>query len=160
MMSVRLALSIRLENAERRLETTGTTVKHQLQLCRIDWVAFSYRGQSFRLDLFQQPLALPQRRHRALLLLPPSPPSNPKMAPPIIGFDASELRERIQVDACGKGRKPTAGQRGGFDLARCELLEMLQYKCTVEGPHNRDAMVQCWPVARWFRRYVSISSLV
>ncbi len=78
------------------------------------------------------------------------------MAPPIESWPAHELSERIQINAEGRGRKPLPGQ-GKIDLKKCELLEMVQYACLVEGAteaerHRRGAQVMCRPIERWFRR--------
>ena len=79
------------------------------------------------------------------------------MSPPVEIWPASELPIRIQDDALGRRRKPAAGQKGDIDLEKCELLEMIQYSCIVEGAtdaerHSKDARIICRPVERWFRR--------
>lgn len=79
------------------------------------------------------------------------------MAPPVERWLASELPVRIQGNIFGQKRKPAAGQRGDIDLEKCELLEMVQYSCIVEGAtdaerHRKDARVMCTPIERWFRR--------
>lgn len=60
----------------------------------------------------------------------------------------------MQATLDGRRRKG-----GDVELQKCELLEMLQYNCVVEGRteserHRREARVVCRPVERWFRRYV------
>jgi hypothetical protein len=79
------------------------------------------------------------------------------MSPPVEGWSASELPRRIQADVHGRRRKGGDGKGGDVELEKCELLEMLQYNCVVEGRteaerYNRDARVVCRPVERWFRR--------
>lgn len=82
------------------------------------------------------------------------------MTPPCQSFPASELPARVQNDVHGRRRKhdtingsPTPHR---VDLAACELLQMLQYKCQVQNPVLRSSPVQCFPVQRLFRRYVSV----
>ena len=69
------------------------------------------------------------------------------MAPFVEAFPARELPERSQTSMTGKKRK-------GFDgeLKKCELLDLLQYKCEVEKPVTRESVTRCWPVERVFRR--------
>ena len=79
------------------------------------------------------------------------------MAPPVERWPATELPVRIQGDVVGKRRKLLARQRGEIDLEKCELLEMVQYSCIVEGAtdaerHRKDARVVCTPIERLFRR--------
>ncbi|UNI15633.1 hypothetical protein JDV02_002148 [Purpureocillium takamizusanense] len=94
------------------------------------------------------------------------------MTPPCHSFPASELPSKVQLDARGRRRKPSAAavddvttttngsssststnrRTGRIDLAACELLRMLQYKCEVQRPHARDSPVQCYAVERLFRR--------
>ncbi|KZZ94344.1 hypothetical protein AAL_05311 [Moelleriella libera RCEF 2490] len=78
------------------------------------------------------------------------------MTPPCQSFPASELPARVQNDVHGRRRKhdttngsPTPHR---VDLAACELLQMLQYKCQVQNPVLRSSPVQCFPVQRLFRR--------
>ncbi|KAH8836223.1 hypothetical protein DCS_05047 [Drechmeria coniospora] len=73
------------------------------------------------------------------------------MTPPCHSFPASELPVKIQQDARGRRRKLDCGARR-IDLATCELLQMLQYKCEVQRPLARDSPVQCFAVDRLFRR--------
>lgn len=70
------------------------------------------------------------------------------MTPPCRVFPASQLPTEIQVND-GKRRKG-----GKIDLSACELLSMVQYDCQVDNPDRNDSPVRCWPVQRWFRRYV------
>jgi hypothetical protein len=71
------------------------------------------------------------------------------MAPPIEIWSASELPDRVQVTMKGRLRKDQ------IELQDCELLEMLQYECTVQdGRRDREAAVVCRPVERLFRRLV------
>jgi hypothetical protein len=75
------------------------------------------------------------------------------MVPPSEVFQPAELPDRVQVNAVGKRRKTSDGQK--IDLRKCELLELVQYSCTVEQPRMRDAPIKCWPVQRLFRKYVA-----
>lgn len=83
-----------------------------------------------------------------------------QMAPPTSLFSASELPDRIQLNAEGKRRKPvdpgisssSSSATGRIDLSACELLEMMQWSCTVEGDGPADRPVTCFPVQRYFRR--------
>lgn len=75
------------------------------------------------------------------------------MAPPCPNFPAQHLSAAAQIDADGKVRKTEDGRR--IDLARdCELFGLAQYECIVRHPELVDSPVQCWPVQRWFRRWV------
>ncbi|KND88912.1 hypothetical protein TOPH_06395 [Tolypocladium ophioglossoides CBS 100239] len=73
------------------------------------------------------------------------------MTPPCHSFPASELPAKVQQDARGRSRK-LDGDARRIDLAACELLQMLQYKCDVQRPLSRDSPVQCFAVDRLFRR--------
>lgn len=66
-------------------------------------------------------------------------------------FDASELPSKIQADLSGRKRKLDGGARN-IDLAGCELLEMLQYKCEIKEPVQWDSPVQCFAIERLFRK--------
>lgn len=70
------------------------------------------------------------------------------MTPPCRVFPASQLPTEIQMND-GKRRKG-----GKIDLSACELLSMVQYDCLIDRPDLNDSRVKCWPVQRWFRRYV------
>lgn len=72
------------------------------------------------------------------------------MTPPCLSFAASELPVKAQQDARGRRRKLNGGAR--LDLSACELLQMLQYKCEVQRPAERDSPVQCFAVRRLFRK--------
>lgn len=74
-----------------------------------------------------------------------------KMGYPCQVFHASELPERVQTDLKGRKRKLEVGVRS-VDLAGCELLEMLQYKCEIKEPVKWDSPVQCYAVDRLFRK--------
>lgn len=85
------------------------------------------------------------------------------MAPPCKFFDVSQLPSEVQIDVNGRRRKfpaegdasPGSGVKDGkIDLAACELLSMVQYNCQIEQPSVANSPVHCWPVQRWFRRYV------
>lgn len=69
------------------------------------------------------------------------------MAPPIETFPASQLPYRIQVAANGKRRK---GKK--IQLSDCELREMVQYSCWLEGT-KKDVTI-CKPIVKLFRRCV------
>lgn len=66
-------------------------------------------------------------------------------------FHASELPEKIQTDLTQRKRKLDRGERN-VDLARCELFEMLQYKCEIKEPVQWDSAVQCYAIDRLFRK--------
>ena len=77
------------------------------------------------------------------------------MAPPIEAFPASELHFRVNVLPNGKRKKG-----GDFDLRKCELLELVQYSCHLEGNRKtREAVIQCEPVVKFFRKYDAILNL-
>lgn len=76
------------------------------------------------------------------------------MTPPCRVFQASQLPATIQFDDNNKRRKG-----GSIDLSACELLSMVQYDCQIDRPDLRGSRVECWPVQRWFRRYVGCSQL-
>lgn len=82
-----------------------------------------------------------------------TPESIQNMTPPCHSFPAAELPAKVQQDARGRRRK-LDGDARRVDLAACELLQMLQYKCEVRRPLSRDSPVQCFAVDRLFRRYV------
>lgn len=71
------------------------------------------------------------------------------MAPPTEEFPATLLPHRVQVTPDGRRRKG-----GDIDLKKCELLEMVQYSCTVEGEQTRRSKqpVKCYPIVRLFRK--------
>ena len=70
------------------------------------------------------------------------------MAPPVEAFQASELPERVQITALGRRRKEPV------DLEKCELLEMVQYSCWLEGgKRSQQADIKCEPIVRAFRKY-------
>ena len=69
------------------------------------------------------------------------------MAPVVESFPASQLASRIQYVPNGKRRKPPV------DLKDCELKELLQYHCDLNGPRNDPkSAVECEPVLRLFRK--------
>lgn len=72
------------------------------------------------------------------------------MTPPCHSFPASQLPLQVQVDVNGKKRKTERGKN--IDLNACPLLSLVQYKCNVERPQQRDSAVRCYPLERWFRR--------
>ena len=80
------------------------------------------------------------------------------MAPPCPNFPPRQLSAAAQLGADGKIRKTEDGRR--IDLARdCELFGLVQYECIVQRPELPDSPVQCWPVQRWFRRWVYVRCL-
>ncbi|KAK7527507.1 hypothetical protein IWX49DRAFT_490466, partial [Phyllosticta citricarpa] len=68
------------------------------------------------------------------------------MAPPIEHFHPEELEARAQYDAKGRYRK------GGVDLEKCKLMEMLQYDCWPERRVGGQPVVKCRPLVRLFRK--------
>jgi hypothetical protein len=77
------------------------------------------------------------------------------MAPPCPSFPAHHLPVAAQLGPDGKARKTADGKP--IDLARdCELFGLVQYECVVSRPEVPESPVQCWPVHRWFRRWVSL----
>lgn len=74
------------------------------------------------------------------------------MAPPVEPWSAAELPTRVLGDVNGKRRKGIEGLK----LEECEMLEILQYSCAIQGHEKgemtRESIVQCTPIARLFRR--------
>lgn len=70
------------------------------------------------------------------------------MAPFVETFPASALPFRSEITEKNKRRKDFSGE----NLKGCDLLEMLQYDCGIEGPVTRGSVVICRPVVRLFRR--------
>ncbi|KFY70491.1 hypothetical protein V499_09128 [Pseudogymnoascus sp. VKM F-103] len=74
------------------------------------------------------------------------------MSPPVETFSAAELPTRVLGDVNGKRRKGIEGLK----LEECEMLEILQYSCVIQGYEKgevtRESIVQCTPIARLFRR--------
>jgi len=69
------------------------------------------------------------------------------MTPPVESWPVNELKSRVRANEKGDWRKGFDG-----DLKKCELLELLQYNCSVENPQKPQSQIQCWPVERLFRR--------
>ncbi|KAL8780267.1 MAG: hypothetical protein Q9213_006543 [Squamulea squamosa] len=67
------------------------------------------------------------------------------MAPPIETFPSSQLPYRVQAAANGKRRK---GEE--IKLNECELMEMVQYSCWLEG--KRKDITICKPIVKLFRK--------
>lgn len=67
------------------------------------------------------------------------------MPPPIETFPASQLPHRIQMTANGKRRK---GEE--IKLGDCELMEMVQYSCWLEG--KKQDIIKCKPIVKLFRK--------
>lgn len=71
-----------------------------------------------------------------------------KMPPLVEVFPASDLAPRVNDLASGKKRKPAVA-----DLKHCELKEMIQYNCNLNGPReDATSKVVCQPVLRLFRQ--------
>jgi hypothetical protein len=68
------------------------------------------------------------------------------MAPPVESWSARELADRVQVTAEGRRRKDR------IELEKCDLLQMVQYECSVLDGGRPGAPVMCRPVERLFRR--------
>lgn len=70
-----------------------------------------------------------------------------QMAPLVESFPASQLASRIQYVPNGQRRKPPV------DLKDCELKELLQYHCDLNGPKSDPrSSVECEPILRLFRK--------
>jgi len=70
---------------------------------------------------------------------------------PVTAFPADELPLHVQHGPDGRRRKTHDGR--GIDLAKCELLGLVQYDCRVIQPDGGgESVVGCWPVQRLFRR--------
>ncbi|KAK8197519.1 hypothetical protein HDK77DRAFT_20308 [Phyllosticta capitalensis] len=67
------------------------------------------------------------------------------MAPPIEHFHPEELEARVQYKTDGRYRK------GGVDLEKCKLMEMVQYDCWPER-RGSGSVVKCKPLVRLFRK--------
>ncbi|KAF7186036.1 hypothetical protein HII31_12637 [Pseudocercospora fuligena] len=71
-----------------------------------------------------------------------------KMPPLIEAFHASGLTDKINTLPSGNARKPQIK-----DLKNCELKELIQYNCELNGPRNDPrSKVVCEPVLRLFRQ--------
>lgn len=69
------------------------------------------------------------------------------MAPLVESFPPSQLTERINLKPNGKPQKPP------IDLEKCDLKEMIQYFCDLDGPkEDPRSKVVCSPVLRYFRK--------
>ncbi|EME46599.1 hypothetical protein DOTSEDRAFT_61213 [Dothistroma septosporum NZE10] len=70
------------------------------------------------------------------------------MPPLVEDFPASGLSERVNDLPSGKKRKPAVA-----DLKNCDLKEMIQYNCDLDGPpEDPNSKVICEPVLRLFRQ--------
>ena len=70
------------------------------------------------------------------------------MAPTKNTFLCSELEQRIHELPNGKRRKGQA-----IDLKDCELMELVQYACSLKGsPNSAQSIIQCEPVVKLFRK--------
>lgn len=71
------------------------------------------------------------------------------MAPLVEAFHPSQLGNRVQIKNDGKRQRPP------IDLKKCELKEMIQYHCELDGPQeNPKTKVVCDPILRSFRKWV------
>ena len=69
------------------------------------------------------------------------------MAPLIESFPARHLESKVQTKPDGKRQKPPV------DLEKCELKEMVQYFCELDGPkEDPNSKIVCEPCLRMFRR--------
>ena len=69
------------------------------------------------------------------------------MAPLVEAFPPSRLEQYVQRKPDGKVRKPAV------DLKDCDLREMIQYFCDLDGPKgDPKSKVVCEPVLRQFRK--------
>ena len=69
------------------------------------------------------------------------------MAPPVKTFHPAHLTQNFNVRPDGKVRKQP------MDLQQCELKEMVQYFCDLDGPkEDPRSKVVCQPVLRLFRK--------
>ena len=76
-----------------------------------------------------------------------------QMAPLVEAFHPARLQQHVQYHANGKNRKPAV------DLKQCELKELFQYECNLNGPkQDPRSQVVCDPILRLFRKYVALRS--
>ena len=69
------------------------------------------------------------------------------MAPLVECFPTSQIETRAQYVANGKRRKPPV------DLKDCELKELIQYKCDLNGPYSDPkSKISCEGIQRLFRK--------
>lgn len=69
------------------------------------------------------------------------------MPPHIESFPPAQLAKRVQYKTNGKVQKPP------IDLKACELKEMIQYFCDLDGPREHPgSKVVCAPYLRMFRK--------
>jgi hypothetical protein len=69
------------------------------------------------------------------------------MAPLVEAFAASTLQSHINTLPNGKARKPPV------DLEKCELKEMKQYFCDLDGPREDPrSKIVCEEFVRSFRK--------
>lgn len=69
----------------------------------------------------------------------------PLMAPPTETFPASQLSSRVHLATNGKRRKGDE-----IKLEDCELMEMVQYSCELEG--KKKDVIKCRPIVKLFRK--------
>lgn len=84
---------------------------------------------------------------------PASPPPRTRL---LQRFAVSDLEAQAQLDRSGRPRNfDLPDGRTRLDLAAdCALLTMLQYRCEVAPNDDSSVLLNCFPVRRWFRRYV------
>ncbi|KAK3051681.1 hypothetical protein LTR09_007337 [Extremus antarcticus] len=69
------------------------------------------------------------------------------MAPLVEAFPPSQLSKRVQTTTKDRTQKPPV------ILKDCELKEMMQYFCDLDGPkEDKKSKVVCEPVLRMFRQ--------
>ena len=67
-------------------------------------------------------------------------------------FHPARLQQEVQYVSNGKVRKAPV------DLKQCELRELVQYECDLNGPKgDKKSRVVCQPILRLFRQYVAPS---
>ena len=70
------------------------------------------------------------------------------MAPPIENFPVAELPRRVQTTMHQQRRKKP------LELEKCQLMELVQYRCDPQGSNLSTAVINCTPIVRLFRQYV------
>lgn len=88
------------------------------------------------------------------------------MAPPVESFPTSQLAQRVQQGNLKSRGKNSTKSSQGYDLKKCELLEMVQYACKLEveaatgigngngeGEEGSSKVIRCRPVVKLFRRW-------
>ncbi|KAF2137200.1 uncharacterized protein K452DRAFT_236131 [Aplosporella prunicola CBS 121167] len=70
------------------------------------------------------------------------------MAPLVEAFPPEELEARAQYTPDNRLRN----KRRPVDLAKCKLLELVQYECDVVDRGDPKSVVRCQPLVRLFRK--------